>query len=64
MIKVTKINGQELFLNPHLIEKMEERPDTLVTMQSQVQYIVKEKVEEITKLIVEYRRTLYLRVIE
>jgi flagellar protein FlbD len=58
MIDFTKLNGDKFFLNPHLIEKMEEKPDTIITMQSQVQYIVKDKIEIIVKKIIEYRSKL------
>ena len=60
MVKLTKMNGSEFFINPHLIERMEERPDTVITMDSQVQYIVIEKVEDIIKKIVKYRKTIYI----
>lgn len=58
MIKLIKMNGLEFYLNPHLIERMEERPDTVITMDSQVQYIVKEKIEDIIKKIIKYRKTI------
>jgi len=58
MIKLTKLNGSIFFVNPHLIERVEERPDTMITMLSQNQYIVKEKIDEINRLIVEYRKKL------
>ncbi len=55
MIKLTKLNGDEFYLNPHLIERIEEKPDTVVTMDSQTQYIVKEKIDVIIKKIIDYR---------
>jgi len=59
MIKVTKLNGDPFYLNPFLIEKMEERPDTIITMNSQVQYLIKEKAEEVIGLIKSSRSTLF-----
>nr|HPO50941.1 flagellar FlbD family protein [Spirochaetota bacterium] len=59
MIKLTKLNNDIFYINPHQIERVEERPDTVITMLSQNQYIVKEKIDEINKLIVEYRKKLY-----
>ncbi|MBP7553503.1 MAG: flagellar FlbD family protein [Spirochaetes bacterium] len=56
MIKLTKLNGDVFYLNPHLIERLEEKPDTVITMDSQVQYIVKEKIPEIIINITSYRR--------
>ena len=40
MIKVTRLNGEEFYLNPHLIERIESKADTIITMHSQIQYIV------------------------
>lgn len=60
MIKLTRLNGEIFYLNPHLIERVEQKADTIVTMDSQVQYIVKEKFDEIYKKIVLYRRKITL----
>lgn len=60
MIKLEKMNGTIFFLNPHLIERLEERPDTVITMDSQTQYIVTEKVEDILKKIVKYRKSIFI----
>jgi len=58
MIKLTKLNGEVFYLNPHLIEKIEEKPDTVITMNSQVQYLVKEKIKEILDRIIDYRKNI------
>jgi len=55
MIKLTKINGDIFYLNPHQIEKIEMTADTIITMQSQNQFVVKEKIDEINREIIEYR---------
>jgi flagellar protein FlbD len=59
MIKLTKYSGDEIYLNPHLIEKIEEKADTIIIMNSQVQYIVREKFDEILQKIVEYRKKIF-----
>ncbi len=64
MIQLTKLNGEIFYLNPHLIEKIEEKPDTVITMDSQIQYLVKEGIEEILKRIIEYRKNLGLNMQE
>jgi len=51
MIKVTKLNGDGFYINPLLIERIEERPDTIVTMNSQVQFLIKEKALDVIDLI-------------
>lgn len=60
MIKLTKLNGDQFYINPHLIEKIEFSYDSVITMNSQIQYIVKEKEDEINNLIVDYRKKLGL----
>ena len=58
MIKVTRLNGVEYWLNPHLIEIIEKRPDTTITLVSGKKIVVKESPEEIMKEIIEYRKKL------
>jgi len=55
MIKVTRLNGLEYYINPHQIESIEIHPDTTLLMLSGKHVVVREKVEEIMDLIVEYR---------
>lgn len=59
MIKMTKLNGDEFFINPHLIERIEQKPDTVITMNSQIQYIARDKVEDVIDKIIEYRKKLF-----
>ena len=58
MIKVTRLNGVEYWLNPHLIEVIEKRPDTTITLLSGKKIVVNESPEEIINKIIEYRRKL------
>ena len=55
MIKVTRLNGMEYYINPHHIESIEIRPDTTLFMLSGKYVVVLETVEEIIDRIVEYR---------
>ena len=64
MIKVTRLNGVEYWLNPHLIEVIEKRPDTTITLLSGKKIVVKESPEEIINKIIEYRRKLGISVQE
>ncbi len=57
MIKLTRMNDSVFYLNPYLIERIEEKPDTVVTMNSQMQYIVKEKIDDINNLIKESKKS-------
>lgn len=60
MIKVTRLNETEYWLNPHLIVTIEQTPDTTVTLQSGKKLVVKEKPEDIITEIVQYRQRLGL----
>lgn len=51
MIQLTKLNSTSFYLNHLLIEKIEITPDTVITMNSQTQYVVKESIEEINNQI-------------
>jgi flagellar protein FlbD len=58
MIKVTRLNGKEYFINPHQIEYIEVRPDTTLMMLSGKSVVVLEKVDEVIERIVEYRKRI------
>jgi flagellar protein FlbD len=58
MIKVTRLDGMEYFINPHQIESIEIRPDTILVMLSGKHHIVKEEVDEVIQRIEGYRRRL------
>jgi len=58
MIKVSRLNGHEYYINPHHIESIEIHPDTTLLMLSGKHVVVREKVEEIIDLIIEYRRRI------
>lgn len=54
MIKLTKINGVECFLNNNQFEIIEESPDTCITMTNGNRYLVKESGDEIQEKIISY----------
>jgi flagellar protein FlbD len=58
MIKVTRLDGKEYFINPHQIESIEVRPDTTLLMLSGKHVIVREQVSEILESIITYRRQI------
>jgi flagellar protein FlbD len=58
MIKVTRLDGQEYYINPHQIESVELRPDTTLLMLSGKHVIVRETTKDIIDRIVEYRRRI------
>ena len=60
MIKVTKLDGTEYFINPHQIESIEIRPDTMIVMLSGKTHIVRDEVDEVLERIETYRKRLSL----
>lgn len=58
MIKVTRLNGKEYYINPHQIESIEIHPDTTLLMLSGKYVVVLEKVNEVIDRIVEYRKRI------
>jgi len=58
MIKVTRLDGKEYWINPHQIEYIEKNPDVTLTMLSGKKIVVKETPEQVINAIVEYRRQI------
>jgi flagellar protein FlbD len=58
MIKVTKLNGTEYYINPHQIESIEIHPDTTLMMLSGKYHIVREEADDVLERINTYRRRL------
>ncbi|MCD4712763.1 MAG: flagellar FlbD family protein [Clostridiales bacterium] len=63
MIKVTRLNGDPIYINSALIEFIEETPDTMVTLTTGKKLIIKEHVEDVIKSILEYNAKIsqYIR---
>ena len=62
MISVTAINGKNFYLNPDLIFRIEETPDTMITLIDNKTIIVKEAPEVVVHRIVCYRQAIYRQV--
>ena len=58
MIKVTRLDGTEYYVNPHQIECIEVRPDTTLMMMSGKNLIVREEVDTVLEKIIAYRNLL------
>lgn len=58
MIKVTRFSGEQFWVNPHLIEFIEETPDTVISLVTGKKIVVKESATEIGEKIISYRRRL------
>jgi len=58
MIKVTSLDGSEMYLNPDLIEIIQETPDTHITLSNGNRYLVLEPARVVIGRIVSYRGRL------
>jgi len=56
MIKVTKLNSDEIVVNAELIEFVEASPDTIISLTNGKKIMVKETPDEIIKRAAAYRR--------
>lgn len=59
MIKVTRLNGKEYYINFDLIETIEETPDTVLTLRDGKKYVVSDSIEDILNRIIEFKRKVF-----
>ncbi len=59
MIKLTRMNGEEFYVNSSLIQFVEATPDTIITLVNAKKITVKEKPELVMDSIVKYQRRLF-----
>ena len=57
MIRLPRLNKNELVINADMIEFIEAMPDTIVTLTSGKKIMVFEPVDTVVERIVEYKRT-------
>jgi len=58
MVRLTRLTGVPFALNPDLIERVEETPDTVITLVDGTKYLVRESLAEVIEVIVEFRARL------
>lgn len=63
MITLHRLNGVEFVVNADLIKFIESTPDTLITIgsstKSDEKFMVKEKIEEVMKMTIEYKQKCF-----
>ena len=59
MIDLTGMNNKEFILNADHIEKIEEVPETLITLVNGKKYIVLEGVEEVVEKVIKYKNKIF-----
>jgi len=61
MIEVTRLNGNKMTVNAELIERVEELPDTVITLTTGNKIIVKESRQEVKNLVISYKKEIFCR---
>lgn len=58
MIKLKRLNGSEIIVNPELIEWIDCNPDTTITLATGSKIVVRDSADEVIEKIMAYRMSL------
>ena len=58
MIRVTKFDGKPIVLNAEWIQSVEATPDTLITLTTGFQLLVREKQDEVVEAFIKYKNEI------
>ncbi|MDR6637216.1 flagellar FlbD family protein [Paenarthrobacter nitroguajacolicus] len=61
MIVVTRLNGTRFAVNPDILERIHESPDTHLVTLDGAAYVVRESLAEVVELIANYRASVLRR---
>lgn len=56
MIRVTRFNGTKLYVNAELVQMVEGRPDTVISLINGTKLLVKEPAANVVEMIIAYHR--------
>ncbi|KEI10647.1 flagellar FlbD family protein [Clostridium botulinum C] len=59
MIRLKALNKKEFYLNEDNIEKIEEVPETLITLTNGKKYIVLEPTHEVINKVIEFKKKIF-----
>ena len=59
MIEVRGTNNKEFILNAEHIEKVEEVPETLITLTNGKKYLVLESIDEVKDEVIRYKKRIF-----
>ncbi len=60
MIKLTRLDGERFILNADMIQYVEARPDTYVTLTTGERLVVSESMDEVLRRAVAYQQAKHL----
>ena len=58
MIRLTRLNQTEFYLNAELVKFVEATPDTIITLVTDQKVLVQETVDEVLRKVIEYKRSV------
>ncbi|MEO6097658.1 MAG: flagellar FlbD family protein [Fibrobacteria bacterium] len=58
MIEVKKLNGENIIVNADHIESVEAQPDTALVLTNGKRIVVREKIPDIVRKVIEYQRSI------
>lgn len=58
MIVLHRLNGERFVLNAELIRTIEQRPDTTISLTTGDRLVVREELDEVVDLAIDYGRSL------
>ena len=58
MIRMTRLQGAEIYLNPDLIFSLEANPDTVVTLTNGEKYVLRDKIQDVVQRFIEYKKAI------
>lgn len=58
MIRVTRLDGTEFYINAEFIQSVQSSPDTHIVLINDKSFVVREPDREVVARIVEYHRTI------
>lgn len=61
MIRLTRLNQKQFWLNANLIETVEETPDVVITLTNGHKYVVSEPGNAVLEEIMRYQRNIHSR---
>jgi flagellar protein FlbD len=59
MIKVTRLDGEELVVNSDLIEFVQTTPDTILTLTTGRKILVRESMDEVVARVIGFRQCIH-----
>lgn len=58
MIRLTRLNTQQITVNSDLIKFIESNPDTVITLVNGEKFLVQESADEVVARVIEFRRAV------